>query len=69
MRRDPVTSSNVADIGYDPQNLTLEVGFVNGTVYQFFDVPEWVYQEFRTAPSPGTYFHQNIKKVYRYGRL
>jgi len=49
MDRVPVSSSNIADIGYDPSTMTLEVGFLNGGVYQYFDVPEAVYEEFMRA--------------------
>ena len=45
----PVSSSNVALIGYDPNTLTLEIEFIGGSVYQYFDVPETVYQEFMLA--------------------
>lgn len=69
MNRTPVDSSNIADIGYDEATMTLEVGFRNGTVYQYFDVPYPVYQEFMSASSHGTYLNANIKSVYRYVKL
>lgn len=43
MNRTSVTSSNIASIGYDPSSLTLEVEFTDGSIYQYFDVPEAVY--------------------------
>jgi len=49
--------------------MTLEVEFQNGNVYQYFDVPEAVYQEFRQAPSRGQFLNTNIKGVYRYARM
>lgn len=69
MNRTPVTSSNVAAVGYDVNTMTLEVEFKNGSVYQYFDVPEAVYQEFMTAGSVGTYLNQNIKNSYRYAQI
>ncbi len=69
MNRIPVQSSNIADIGYDEQSMTLEVGFKNGTVYQYFDVPEAVHQEFMNAGSKGTFLNANIKNNYRYAKL
>jgi hypothetical protein len=69
MNRTPVESSNIADVGYDPTTMTLEVGFLNGTAYQYFDVPQAVHQEFMSATSHGKYFSANIKNSYRYVKL
>jgi hypothetical protein len=69
MNRTPVSSSNVASIGYDPSTLTLEVEFTNGSIYQYFDVPEMVYQEFMRAGSKGQFLHTNIKNNYRYTKV
>jgi len=69
MDRVPVSSSNIADIGYDPSTMTLEVGFLNGGVYQYFDVPEAVYEEFMRAESKGRFLHAHIKGNYRYAKV
>jgi len=66
MNRTPVSSSHVASVGYDPNTLTLEVEFNDGSVYQYFDVPETVYQELLRASSVGTFMHANIRDNYRY---
>jgi len=64
-----VDSSNLVDIGYDPSSMTLEVGFKNGTLYQYFDVPETVYQQLMQAESHGTFFNANVRNSYRYLKL
>jgi hypothetical protein len=69
MNRTPVTSSNVASVGYDPNTMTLEVEFRNGSVYQYFDVPETAYQDLMSASSVGTYLNQNIKASYRCAQI
>lgn len=69
MKRAPVTSSNVAEVGYDASAMTLEVVFNNGSVYQYFDVPESVYQELVRAESVGGFLHANIKGRYRYTKV
>jgi hypothetical protein len=69
MNRTPVESSNIADVGYDSSSQTLEVGFLNGTVYQYFDVPPTVHQELMSADSHGKYFSANIKNHYRFVKL
>jgi len=66
MNRTPVTSTNVIAVGYDPNTLTLEVEFKDGAVYQYFDVPETVYQELMRAGSIGQFMHANIRNNYRY---
>ena len=69
MNRTPVTSSNVATVGYDANTMTLEVEFQNGSVYQYFDVPEVEYQGLMTTDSVGKYLNQNIKNNYRYTKI
>jgi len=69
MNRTPVISSHVASIGYDPNTMTLEVEFRDGSVYQYFDVPETEHQYLMSASSVGTYLSQNIKTSYRCARI
>lgn len=66
MQREPVTSSNIASIGYDEEAQTLEVEFLTGDTYQYFDVPRSVYQELMSAASHGRYLNQYIKGKYRF---
>lgn len=68
MQRISVTSTNVETIGYDEDSQTLEIEFKNGSVYQYFDVPENIFNELRDAGSIGAYFSSNIKGTYRYSR-
>lgn len=69
MKRTPVESSNISSIGYDEGSSTLEIEFNNGTVYQYFDVPESVYKGIMEAGSKGQYFAQHIKGYYRFVRV
>jgi len=69
MNRKTVTSSNIASIGYDSESLTLEVEFLNGGIYQYFDVPEREYNGIMKASSHGEYLAQNIKGRYRYSKV
>jgi len=69
MERLPVTSSSIAEIGYDPSTATLEIMFVDGRVYQYFDVPVAVYEALMTASSVGQYFHREIRGIYRFARV
>ena len=69
MRRERVTSSNIAEIGYDEPSRTLEVMFNNGRIYQYFEVPQQVYRELVGGGSIGKYLNAHIKGTYRYARV
>ena len=68
MDRESVQSSNIVSIGYDAESETLEVEF-NGSVYQYYNVPEHVYSSFMVASSKGQFLHINIKNAYPYSRV
>lgn len=64
-----VDSSNIAAIGYDEDSQTLQVEFHNGTLYQYFDVPEMIYDGMDHSSSVGQYLNQQVKGIYRYSRV
>lgn len=65
----PVESSNLSKIRYDNESRTLEIEFKGGRRYQYFDVPERVFDGLRKADSHGSYFHEHIRGSFRYARL
>ena len=69
MKRKSVDSSNLASIGYDPSSKILEVEFKHGGVYQYFYVPENIYEELMNADSHGVYFSANIRNEYEYQKV
>ena len=69
MYRKPLNSSNVESAGYDEVNGTLEVAFVNGTLYEYYRVPQSVYEGLFRAASPGSYLSQNIKPYYQFRQI
>jgi len=69
MNRIPVSSSNIASIGYDPASEVLEVEFTNGAVYQYYEVPQVIYDGLMSAPSHGVFLNGNVKNHFRYERL
>ncbi len=70
MERLPVQSSNIYSIGYDPVSQTLEVEFNNGSIYQYYGVPEFIYEDFMNADSKGSYLDHYIKKAsYAYSQI
>jgi hypothetical protein len=66
MKRIRVNSSCVSSIGYARQTQVLEVEFVNGGLYRYFEVEPEIYEQFLHAESHGTYFNEEIKGAYRY---
>ncbi len=69
MQRQPVSSSNIASIGYDGQSETLEIEFHDGSVYQYFNVPSVAHDGLMAASSHGSYLSAYIKGMYQYQRL
>jgi hypothetical protein len=70
MERQPSNSSMIVSMGYEATTGVLEIEFrKGGAVWQYFDVPELVWNEFQAAASQGTYWHQNIKNRYREARV
>ena len=59
MRRRPVNSSSVRSVGWSDG--TLELEYVNGDIYQYFDVPQPTYAALLAAPSIGAYVNKHIK--------
>ncbi len=51
---------------YDDQDGTLDIWYTGGDRYRYFEVPEKVYRELRSAPSAGEYVNREIKPHYRF---
>ncbi|WP_024587366.1 KTSC domain-containing protein [Aliihoeflea sp. 2WW] len=69
MERQPVTSSNLAEVGYDPELETLEVQFRHGGVYQYFNVPAFMNERLMNADSLGLFFNAEIRGHYPEAKL
>jgi len=69
MDKERVESSNISSIGYDPDSETLEIEFSNGSIYQYYGVPENLYNKIMGASSKGQFLHQYIKNQYPYSRV
>lgn len=69
MKREHVESSNIESIGYEEKSQTLEIEFLNGGIYQYFDVPKSIYDGLMVASSCGEYLAANIKGSFRYSRV
>ncbi len=69
MERYSVASSNIASIGYDADTNTLEVEFLSGAIYQYYNVPQNMYDQLGQAGSKGRFLNTYIKNAYPYSRV
>ena len=69
MDRSGVASSSVAAIGYDPGTQTLEVEFLKGSVYQYYGVPDHMYDRIMQAASKGLFVNTYIRDSYPFSRV
>lgn len=65
----PVRSSNIRAIGYDEETATLVVQFLDGSVYNYYEVDEEVYHQMLIAPSKGKFLWREVRDVYEYERV
>ena len=61
MHREPVESSAISSVGYDPRREVLELEFSSGAVYDYFEVPRSVYDSLMKAPSKGRFVSRSIR--------
>ena len=65
----PVSSSNVAEVGYDSENQWVYVRFLDSSLYAYKGVPEHEFENLRLAPSVGSYINRSFKNFYPYDRM
>jgi hypothetical protein len=63
--RQSVQSSAIARVGYSKRRHILEIEFVNGAVYRYFDIPLSVHRDLMSAESKARFYDSNIRKHYR----
>jgi hypothetical protein len=63
MDREPVSSSLVSSVGYDPEERLLEVELTDWKVYQYTDVPGATYTGLMEADSHGRYFNNHVRDL------
>lgn len=62
MERKRVNASNIRSVGYDAAGQVLEVECSNGSICQYSGVSPEVYRRFINAPSPGSFFQDQIEE-------
>ncbi len=66
MKREAVTSSSIAAVGYDPATNVLEIEFSDGGVYQYFAVPHSTHAALMAAERKGAFVNSTIKPRHRF---
>jgi hypothetical protein len=69
MKRIPVNSTNLASVGYSKAQKILEVEFIDGSVYQYIDVPQAIYESLLGSSSRGHYLHVHVKGIYKFSQV
>ena len=69
MNRERVSSSNIASLGYDEPTQTLEVEFITGSVYQYYNVGAALVEQLMQASSKGQFLNSYIRPAYPYSRV
>ncbi|GAA1576277.1 hypothetical protein GCM10009789_32120 [Kribbella sancticallisti] len=69
MLRRVVTSASVRSVGYDVASGTLEVEYVSGSVYQYYEVPQPTFAGLMAASSIGNYVNTNIKPYFDFAEV
>lgn len=64
-----VSSTNVDSFGYTPATKTLRVKFINGSVYDYHDVPAEIAEGLGKAQSPGGFIAAHVKGGFKYTQL
>jgi hypothetical protein len=69
MKLIPVDSSSVRSVGYEEERSILYVQFVDGEVYEYFNVPMGDFIDLLHAKSIGWFVNKRIKPYYDYRKL
>ncbi len=69
LERKRLNASSLRSAGYDARNRVLEIEFSNGGISQYSGVSEEIYRRFMNAPSPGSYFQDQIEESFTAKRV
>jgi lysyl-tRNA synthetase class 2 len=61
-------SSVIRAFRYDPSERRLDVRFVSGRRYSYYDVPQEIFDEMSRSFSKGEFFNARIRDRYRFER-
>ncbi len=62
-------STVIASYDYNPLSEVLKIRFVSGLKYNYLDVPEKVFEQFKASPSKGKFLNEVIKVNYLFEKV
>lgn len=62
-------STAISRFAYDPDAAALDVTFVSGRRYRYFEVPKPLADCFGAAPSKGRFFNALVRDRFRFAEL
>jgi hypothetical protein len=69
MERKRVNASTIRSVGYDAGKQLLEIEFTSGSIVQYSGVSPEVHHRFKNAPSPGSFFQDQIDEHFASKRI
>lgn len=69
MERKRVNASTLRSIGYDATRQLLKIEFSSGAVVQYSGVSAEVHRRFMSAPSPGSFFQDQVEENFPSRRI
>ena len=69
IKREPVSSSGLAAVGYSRQLQALEIEFRDGSIYRYADVPRSLYRDLMSAESKARFYNRHVRRKFRSVRV
>lgn len=69
VHRQRLDSSTIAAAGYDRDTAVLEIEFTSGDVYEYFLVPNSIFEGLLRATSKGRFFGDHLRDRYRFRKI
>jgi KTSC domain-containing protein len=69
MNRTGVTANGIAQVGYEDGSEILEIEFSSGKVFQFFNVPQKMFNQLMSTSHKEIYYEREILERFPYKRI
>jgi len=62
-------STSLQSCDYNDETKEMHITFCSGGTHKFHDVDKETYEGLKSAKSPGSYFHANIRRSYKSSKV
>ena len=69
MNRTTIASPGIEQLGYEEGSEILEIKFVSGTTYEFYNVPLRLFDQLMKSPRKELFYETNILVRFPYKRI